>query len=270
MEGGNESVLGSRIGNEFSLDMDLPYFQSTKYNSIYWRLAHGTTFFLFSIGFLASSVMMNQEKTGKNEKFISHIACIAGSAMYFISSFMEWFHFKRGCCGRANLNSNIKTNIDKSCKAVIYRSEAGIKYFASVIASLILIGASLMVLLNDDKEIEKKSNVCFLIAVSIMFIAQIGKVQRVLKKTKQYTFKNDKSNLTVEVLLMISALIYIVYYSFIIGFNNNPFIIEKKIHNYINLAAAFMLFFSAISVQYRYYISGFQDLNMSGVSFFTV
>ena len=49
MEGGNESVLGSRIGNEFSLDMDLPYFQSTKYNSIYWRLAHGTTFFLFSI-----------------------------------------------------------------------------------------------------------------------------------------------------------------------------------------------------------------------------
>ena len=101
-----------------------------------------------------------------------------------------------------------------------------------------------------------------------MFIAQIGKVQRVLKKTKQYTFKNDKSNLTVEVLLMISALIYIVYYSFIIGFNNNSFI--KKILNYINLAAAFMLFFSAISVQYRYYISGFQDLNMSGVSFFTV
>ena len=196
MEGGNESVLGSRIGNEFSLDMDLPYFQSTKYNSIYWRLAHGTTFFLFSIGFLASSVMMNQEKTGKNEKFISHIACIAGSAMYFISSFMEWFHFKRGCCGRANLNSNIKTNIDKSCKAVIYRSEAGIKYFASVIASLILIGASLMVLLKDDDKIEKKSNVCFLIAVSIMFIAQIGKVQRVLKKTKLYTFKNDKSNLT--------------------------------------------------------------------------
>ena len=268
MEGGNESVLGSRIGNEFSLDMDLPYFQSTKYNSIYWRLAHGTTFFLFSIGFLASSVMMNQEKTEKNEKFISHIACIAGSAMYFISSFMEWFHFKRGCCGRANLNSNIKTNIDKSCKAVIYRSEAGIKYFASVMASLILIGASLMVLLKDDDKIEKKSNVCFLIAVSIMFIAQIGKVQRVLKKTKQYTFKNDKSNLTVEVLLMISALIYIVYYSFIIGFNNNSFI--KKILNYINLAAAFMLFFSAISVQYRYYISGFQDLNMSGVSFFTV
>ena len=181
---------------------------------------------------------------------------------------MEWFHFKRGCCGRANLNSNIKTNIDKSCKAVIYRSEAGIKYFASVIASLILIGASLMVLLKDDDKIEKKSNVCFLIAVSIMFIAQIGKVQRVLKKTKQYTFTKDKSNLIVEVLLMISALIYIVYYSFIIGFNNNSFM--KKIHNYINLAAAFMLFFSAISVQYRYYISGFQDLNMSGVSFFTV
>ena len=123
-------------------------------------------------------------------------------------------------------------------------------------------------MLEYDEEIEKKSNVCFLIAVSIMFIAQIGKVQRVLKKTKQYTFKNDKSNLTVEVLLMISALIYIVYYSFIIGFNNNSFI--KKIHNYINLAAAFMLFFSAISVQYRYYISGIQDLNMSGVSFFTV
>lgn len=272
MEGRADSIVESRIGNDFSLDIDLPNFQSTKYNPFLWRLAHGTTYFLFSIGFLANSVMKFQKESKEPIKeLISQIASITGSGMYFISSFMEWYHFRRGCCGKANLNSNLKTNIDKSCKAALYRSEAGIKYFASVLASLIMIGASIMIFIKKKYEtIEKKSNILFLIAVSIMFIAQIGKTQRILKKTKQYTFRKDKSNLTVEVLLMISALFYIVYYSLIICFGNDPFIIKYNIHNYINLAGAFMLFFSAISVQYRYYISGFQDLNMSNVSVFTV
>lgn len=269
MEGRADSI----IGNDFSLDIDLPNFQSTKYNPLLWRLAHGTTYFLFSIGFIARSVMKFQKESNDPIKdLISQIASITGSCMYFISSFMEWYHFRRGCCGKANLNSNLKTNIDKSCKAALYRSEAGIKYFASVLASLIMIGASLMLMIfikSKDETIEK-SNILFLIAVSIMFIAQIGKIQRILKKTKQYTFRKDKSNLTVEVLLMISAMIYIVYYSFVICFGNDSFIIKYNIHNYINLAGAFMLFFSAISVQYRYYISGFQDLNMSNVSVFTV
>ena len=271
MEGRADSIVESRIGNDFSLDIDLPNFQSTKYNPFLWRLAHGTTYFLFSIGFLANSVMKFQKESKEPIKeLISQIASITGSCMYFISSFMEWYHFRRGCCGKANLNSNLKTNIDKSCKAALYRSEAGIKYFASVLASLIMIGASLMIFIKSEDETIKKANILFLIAVSIMFIAQIGKTQRILKKTKQYTFRKDKSNLTVEVLLMISALIYIVYYSFVIRFGNDSFIIKYNIHNYINLAGTFMLFFSAISVQYRYYISGFQDLNMSNVSVFTV
>lgn len=271
MEGRADSIVESRIGNDFSLDIDLPNFQSTKYNPFLWRLAHGTTYFLFSIGFLANSVMKFQKESKEPIKeLISQIASITGSCMYFISSFMEWYHFRRGCCGKANLNSNLKTNIDKSCKAALYRSEAGIKYFASVLASLIMIGASLMIFIKSEDETIKKANILFLIAVSIMFIAQIGKIQRILKKTKQYTFRKDKSNLTVEVLLMISALIYIVYYSFVIRFGNDSFIIKYNIHNYINLAGTFMLFFSAISVQYRYYISGFQDLNMSNVSVFTV
>lgn len=277
MEGANDSIVESHINNDLSLDIDLPNFQPTKYNPFLWRFAHGTTFFLFSIGFLVNAVMKFQKARNKAstdiEDLMSQIASLAGSGMYFISSFMEWFHFRRGCCGRSNLNSMLKTNVDESFKAALYRSEVGIKYFASVLASLIMIGASLMILfkLDEINTIIVHSNVLFLTAVSIMFISQISKVYRILKKTKQYTFRKDKSNLTVELFLMISALLYIVYYSFVIVFtDNNSFIKLNYIDNYVNLGAVFMLFFSALSMQYRYYISGFQDLNMSNVSVFTV
>ena len=46
------------INDKQDLDYDLPNFTSTKYNSTSWKLCHGTTYFLFSFGYLTSSVLI--------------------------------------------------------------------------------------------------------------------------------------------------------------------------------------------------------------------
>ena len=108
--------------------------------------------------------------------------------MYFISSSIEWFHYRRGCIGQANLNSKIKTNIDKSCKVSFYRSEVGIKYFLSVLSSLIMLSASIIaIVIRNNKLVKEYSDILYLLSMVIFSFSQIGKVESIMMKTKQYT-----------------------------------------------------------------------------------
>lgn len=264
---------------EKTLDMDLPNFQSTKYNPIWWKLIHGTTYFVFALGWMGAEICL--QFYGSN-MFLKNIINIIASVMYVICSTIEWTHFRRGCIGLSNLNSILKTNIDKSWKASLMRSETGVKYFFSVIGSLIMLAGSLLVFSPDSNgelyiysnvkaqtsNIDLEITLLYLCSMIMVSIAQICKVEKILTKTKQYTFKKDKSNLIIELFAMFGGIICVISY-LIREFkgNVNRFSI---IDNYLCLAGGFLFVLSALSMQYRYYLSGYEDLNMSMVSDFTV
>ena len=66
---------------------------------------------MFGICYLLSEIYSLK----KSEKsFINDILFSVGSLCYLISSFIEWSHFKRGCCGQSNLNNQIKKKYGSS------------------------------------------------------------------------------------------------------------------------------------------------------------
>lgn len=269
-----ENLNLSLVNDKQQLDYDLPNFTSTKYNSTNWKLCHGSSFFLFSLGYLCSSVLLfTQGKTIDDDTiFIADIANVFGSAMYLISSSIEWFHYRRGCIGYANLNSPIKTNIDKSWKAAFHRSEVGIKYFLSLLSSLIMIAASVIIIaIRNNTLIKGYSDILYLLAMMIFSFSQIGKVERIMMKTKQYTYTKDKSNLVVEMVAMYGGFVLSIYYLIkIFAMNPNDLLLLTSMNEIFNMIGCILLFMSAISMQYRYYITGYSDLNQGDMSIFSI
>ena len=262
------------INNKQQLDYDLPNFTSTKYNSTNWKICHGTSYFLFSLGYLSSSVIRFTQGKELNDGIvkIADISNVIGSVMYFISSSIEWFHYKRGCIGQANLNSNIKTNIDKSCKAAFHRCEVGMKYFLSLLSSLIMLSASIIVsVIRNNKIVKEYSDILYLMAMMIFSVSQIGKVERIMMGTKQYTYTKDKSNLVVEMIAMYGGFILSVYYLIqIFAMNPINLLLLTSLNGLFNAIGCILFFMSALCMQYRYYISGYSDLNQGDVSFVSV
>ena len=261
------------LNDKQDLDYDLPNFTSTKYNSTNWKLCHGTAYFLFSFGYLTSSVLVFSTKPLDDDTaFISQIANVFGSTMYFISSTIEWFHYRRGCIGQANLNSHLKTNIDKSWKAAFHRSEVGLKYFLSLLSSMIMIPASVIVMVNSNNKLAKGySDILYLLAMIVLSFSQIGKVERIMMKTKQYTYTKDKSNLVVEMLAMYGGFVLSIYYLVqIFAMNPNDLLLVTSLNGVFNMVGCILFFMSSLSMQYRYYISGYSDLNQGDMSVFSI
>ena len=73
------------INDKQDLDYDLPNFTSTKYNSTNWKLCHGTTYFLFSFGYLTSSVLIFTQGKALDDTtiFASEIANVFGSCTLY-------------------------------------------------------------------------------------------------------------------------------------------------------------------------------------------
>ena len=66
------------INNKQQLDYDLPNFTSTKYNSTNWIICIGTSYFLFSLGYLSSSVIRFTQGKELNDGIVKigrHFKC---------------------------------------------------------------------------------------------------------------------------------------------------------------------------------------------------
>ena len=179
------------------LSLDLPQFTYTKYLPFTWRISHSLFYLLYSCALFGANIWYIRAENFISYNFLSLISHIS----YFFSTFMEWFHFKRGCIGRANYNSAVKSNINKSLRAKILRSEQGWKYFFSFFASMILIYGNIYYILynnkNNEDELEKgvipnfKIWNIYSIGSMINSLAQILKIEKILTEIKQYMAKND-------------------------------------------------------------------------------
>ena len=247
-------------------DLDLPYFSPTKYETGYWKIFHSLSFFLFSSILAASTWFYFKEIRN-----IYHISLTIANTFYVISTFMEWTHFRRGCIGYSNLNSKLKKNIDNSFRARILRSEFGIKYFISFIAAMMLISGNINYFIKngtDDKKTVNPNNIdnnfidFNLFGMLTLSLSQIMKLEKMLIENKTNSVKSDFSKSLVEILLFFGSLFYGSSYmiqKFYLNTEDSPlddfFLIIRAIGN--------VLFFSSsLILQYRYYLSNYNDLNI--------
>ena len=251
----NETLVSSPAPFEEQFNLDLPYYRSTKYNPTLWKHIHCSIYFLFFITFLIDFVLLILKKYYIYPKLISDIS-------FFAYNFMNWFHFKRGCIGYSNRESYAKTNRDNSLKAKLLRSEYGFKYFFAIIASTILIYGDIYFILFSKKQNPDFWNINF-IGLSIISLVQIFKIEKILTNNKQYDVKNDLYNCLVEIFLFFGSLIISASYLIQMMYYHKQ---ETLLIFIMKGLGEFFICASFISLFYRYYLSGSEDLNDSRIS----
>ena len=240
---------------EETADLDLPNFTSTKYNTRTWIIIHTIFYSIFTTSLIVNTILFYLKINFFYIKLITDL-------LFFGFNFMNWFHYKRGCLGKANLNSNIKSNIDKSLKAKILRSEIGMKYFFSIIGNIILIYSDIYCFALNEKNPEFY-NINF-IGLIIISLSQILKIEKILTNNRQYSVMNDLPNCFIEIFLFfgclifsVSFLIQMVYYYKI---DLNIFIIFISV---LKGFGTFCVIISEIFLVFRYFFSSYDDLNIS-------
>ena len=245
-------------------DLDLPYFNPTQYENVYWKVFHSLSYFLFT-AILATSTWFFYKNIIKTY----YISLFVANIFYVISTILEWFHFKRGCIGYSNLNSKLKRNIDKSFRAKLLRSEYGIKYFISVVGSLLFIFGNIYNFFSYD--FENNTNNKEIVSIFIEFnlfgmliigLSQIMKLEKILIENKINSVKSDFPNVLVEILLFFGSLFYGASYMiqyFYLYTNESPF---YNFYLIIRVIGNISFFASSIVLQHRYYLSNYKDMNI--------
>ena len=245
-------------------DLDLPYFSSMKYTSFRKRLSHSCTYMIYALFLLIASLFWIGELDEDEDEEQSNALMLVSHIFYFISTFIQWLYYRRGCIGEANYNSRVKANIDKSIKAKILRSEEGFKYFFSLFACIILIIGNIYYITECDKPIPEYWNFN-LIGCMIISLAQILKLEKILTTNKQYDVINDLSHSLIEVFMFFGSLSYGAYYFIQIMYNYDRQSL-KKLFISLKISGNLCIIFSGLCLIHRYFCSSFDDLNASNLS----
>ena len=257
---GSNRTLDSMPFKE-ELDLDLPNFSPTKYNSDIWKIINCILYSIFSLGLLVYTVFFLLRK----DSIYTKLAC---DISFFFYNLMNWLHYKRGCIGYSNLNSRLKTNVDKSFKAKFLRSEYGMKYFYSIIACFILIYSDIYFLLISQEQNPDFWNIN-LAGLMIISLSQILKLEKILTDNRQYSVKNDLPNCFVEIFLFFGSLCFSISYliQMVYIYDEETFRLFVVILKFIGI---FFILFSDIFLIFRFFFSGYDDLNTSDTSNLTV
>ena len=257
---GSNRTLDSMPFKE-ELDLDLPNFSPTKYNSDIWKIINCILYSIFSLGLLVYTVFFLLRK----DSIYTKLAC---DISFFFYNLMNWLHYKRGCIGYSNLNSRLKTNVDKSFKAKFLRSEYGMKYFYPIIACFILIYSDIYFLLISQEQNPDFWNIN-LAGLMIISLSQILKLEKILTDNRQYSVKNDLPNCFVEIFLFFGSLCFSISYliQMVYIYDEETFRLFVVILKFIGI---FFILFSDIFLIFRFFFSGYDDLNTSDTSNITL
>ena len=271
----NESVMSresvktyqSMPFKEDKLDLDLPYFSPTKYETVYWKIFHSLSFFLFA-AILSTSTWFFYKK----QRQIYHISLTIANVFFIISTIMEWNHFKRGCIGYSNLNSKVKKNIDNSFRAKVLRSEFGLKYFISFMASIMFIFGNIYYFFFNGLEVKITLNAnnidnpfldFNLFGMLTLSLSEIMKLEKMLIEDKTNSVKSDFSKSLVEILLFFGSLLFGASYMiqlFYLNVDDSPL---DKFYMIIRAVGNVSFLVSSLVLQYRYYLDNYNDLNVN-------
>ena len=217
---------------------------------------------LYSVFLLGSTicVFLKKEEDFNIIMLISHI-------FLFVSCFLQWFYYKRGCIGKANYNSGVKNNIDRSSRAILLRSEEGWKYFFSLIGSGMLIYGNIDYFIFSEERESEFWNIN-LIGSMIISLSQILKLEKILTDNKQYAVKNDISNCFIEIFLFFGSLFFGASYYIQIMYNFDSTFNKYEI--LLKFIGNGFIIFSGFCLIHRYFLSDYDDLNVSDLSNITI
>ena len=245
-------------------DLDLPNFSSMKYASFRKRLIHSCTYMIYALLLIISSFFWIGEINDDKDEDQTNVLMLVSHIFYFISTFIQWLYYRRGCIGAANYNSKVKANIDKSLKAKILRSEEGFKYFFSFFACVILITGNIYYIIICKKPDAEYWNFN-LIGCMIISLSQILKLEKILTTNKQYDVINDLSHSLIEVFMFFGSLCFGSYYFIQIMYNYDRKSL-KKLFISLKISGNICIILSGFCLLHRYFCSNFDDLNVSNLS----
>ena len=194
---------------------------------------------------------------------------IIAHIFFMLSNFLNWMYYKRGCLTKANLNSSVKRNIDKSLKAKILRSETGWIHFFSFIGSIILFYGNVIYYTIKNRTIIYEVYHINFVGTMIISVTQILKIEKALTEDRQYSIKNDIQRSLVEISLFFGSLLFGSSYliEIMYSFEEEDFIALLAILKFIGNG---FVIASGIILLYRYLCAGNQDLNTSDLSVYTM
>ena len=265
MTSNSQRTLTSEKFNQEKKDLDLPNFTATKNASFIWKIFHFIFYIFHNVNLLVSTCDWFYKKYNDFNVFLflAHIG-------YFLSTFMLWFYYNRGCLTDANLNTKVKSNVDKSCKARILRSETGWIYFFSLLGSAIFIYGNIYysILKENNKLLTEFYNIN-LVGTLILSVTQILKIEKTLTENREYIITKDISRSIVEILLFFGSLFFGTSYliQIMYDFDENNFFIMLSVFKFIGNC---LIILSGITMFYRYFFASHQDLNTSDVSNITL
>ena len=260
----SEKTLTSEKFQEKQKDLDLPLFTSTKYTSTKWKIAHLALYVIYTAVLFFSSISWTLKK------YSNYNTLLMISHFFFVSSnFMLWLYYNRGCLKKANLNTEVKSNVDKSLKARILRSETGWIYFFSLIGSLMLLYANFFHIFISSKKIVPEFFVINFVGTLIISLTQIFKIERALIENREYQIQNDLERSIVEIFLFSGSILFGTTYLVQIAY----FYEEQKFHIFLiilRFVGNISIFVSGVILMRRYFCASLKDLNTSDLSAYTL
>jgi hypothetical protein len=239
-----------------TLDLDIPNFSPPKLNKSNWKSLHNCNYFLFSIfyGISTGFFYTKNSSTYITLQILAHFFLI-------LSTFVEWIYFKRGCIGEANLNTQLKRNIDYSIRARILRSEYGIKYFISFMAAIMLLTGVLIQYFSKQLNLNQyDARIIFiyfnLFGMMSLALSQIMKLNKILNIDNNISYvKNDFSKSLFEVIFFFASLLeggtYMIQL-FHIYIEDSPL---YTFHLIFRILDSFLFFICACILSFNYFCS---------------
>ena len=103
----------------------------------------------------------------------------------------------------------------------------------------------------------------------IISLSQILKIEKILTENNQYKVINDLPNSFVEIFLFFGSLLFSISYliQMVYYYNIDNF---RLFNNVLQSLGTVFILVSVISLIYRYFLSGYDDLNTSQISNLTI
>ena len=184
IQGEQRESIAFRYDN---LDLDIPNFSPPRYKKSNWKIFHTCCLLLFCVLFAISVPFITANVN------TYHILLLISHIFLIISTLIEWSYFNRGCIGDANLNSKLKSNIDKSFKAKVLRGESGLKYTICLFSSLILLVADIIYYARNQIKMSSMEAEIILDYFNIfgmmsIALAQIMKLEKMLNEGDKISY----------------------------------------------------------------------------------
>lgn len=222
-------------------------FDSTKANSLSWRLWHSINYMIGGITFYLGSYCYFSfiNNVYPNSFIIGAWLYSIGSLCFLLADITEWNHFKYGC------SCNVNYEGEQTFYNTFIRAEVGINFFFSVLGSLMYLIGSIFFIPSLDKL--PLGEFFFIYGSLVIFFSQLWKCLRphLIHGFKIENVTEDFSGFLVDLCAGLGGFSYF-YGTVIFRYMENEY--DQNIASSWFVTGGTFFTLSGLAMQYRYYL----------------